>query len=152
MSSSRGNDHQQRVLRYWWMLELFSPQQVPRSTRPARQPADRQVIEWQPSQPLPWEVLSEPRARDGRRRVWQHTVYLGVYDLQAVSERLQRKFAVDADAYDERPAGRSACAGLLVDERGEIGRASCRERVEGAGVAGVVVGLGDAGGGGGDEA
>ncbi|HLS73169.1 MAG TPA: AAA domain-containing protein [Actinomycetaceae bacterium] len=120
MSSSRGNDHQQRVLRYWWMLELFSPQQVPRSTRPARQPADRQVIEWQPSQPLPWEVLSEPRARDGRRRVWQHTVYLGVYDLQAVSERLQRKFAVDADAYDERPAGRSACAGLLVDERGAL--------------------------------
>src|SRR5699024_11431827 len=87
---------------------------------PARQPADRQVIEWQPSQPLPWEVLSEPRARDGRRRVWQHTVYVCVYDPQAVSERLQRKFAVDADAYDERPAGRSACAGLLVDERGAL--------------------------------
>src|SRR5690625_434832 len=120
MRSSRGKEHQQRVLRYWWMLELFSPQRVPRPTRPSRRPGDRQVVEWQPSQPLPWQVLSPPEARDGSRRVWQHTVYLGVYDLESVGERLQRKFGTDADAYDQRPAGISACAGLRVDEHGVI--------------------------------
>lgn len=52
--------------------------------------------------------------------MWQHTVYLGVYELEAIYDRLHRAFGEDTDAYDERPAGLSACAGVLLDGRGAL--------------------------------
>ncbi|MGG7507505.1 AAA domain-containing protein [Plantibacter sp. YIM 135249] len=120
MSHASSVDVQQRVLRYWWMLELFSPQQVPKPTPRATRPAHRQVIEWGPADPLPWEALRPPAPIGKTRRVWQHTVFFGVYDLEATYTHLHRAFGVDRDAYDERPAGRSACAGILIDGQGRL--------------------------------
>jgi hypothetical protein len=45
---------------------------------------------------------------------------LGVYRLDATYERLHRAFGEDTDAYDLRPGGRSACAGLLIDQEGRL--------------------------------
>lgn len=120
MTAKQGEDHRQRILRFWWMLELFSPQGIPKLTARATRPADRQVIEWKPDDPLPWETLRPPEPLGKTRRVWQHTVYLGVYDLEATYESLHEAFGDDKDAYDERPAGRSACGGLLVDGSGKL--------------------------------
>ncbi|ALJ20122.1 DEAD/DEAH box helicase [Microbacterium sp. No. 7] len=113
-------DERQRILRFWWMLELFSPQRVPKPTPRAVRSGDRQVVEWRPGDPLPWDALRPPEPVGKTRRVWQHTVYLGVYDLEATYESLHEAFGEDRDAYDERPAGRSACAGLLVDGGGRL--------------------------------
>ncbi|MGG7466582.1 DEAD/DEAH box helicase [Plantibacter sp. YIM 135347] len=124
MSHASTVDEQQRILRYWWMLELFSPQPVPTPTPRAVRPADRQVIAWTPGHPLPWEALRPPAPLGGTRRVWQHTVFLGVYNLESTYEYLHQAFGEDTDAYDERPAGRSACAGILVDSTGRVIAAS----------------------------
>lgn len=114
------NDEQQRTLRFWWMLELFSPQGVPRLTPRATRPRDRQVIAWKPGDRLPWEALPPPGRVGGTERTWQHTVYLGVYDLESTYESLHRVFGSDENAYDERPPGRSAGAGVLVDGEGQL--------------------------------
>jgi len=124
MGRARGNDERLRILTYWWMLELFSPQQVPALTRRATRPSDRQVIAWRRGDPLPWETLAPPEPFNGARRVWRHTVYLGVYKLEATYEALGRVFGEDPDAYDKRPEGESACAGLLVDHDGRLVTAS----------------------------
>lgn len=102
------------------MLELFSPQQVPKPTPRTQSRADRQVVAWTTGDPLPWDTLQPPKPLGAMRRIWQHTVFLGVYDLEATYEHLHRAFHEDKDAYDERAGGRSACAGVLVDENGVL--------------------------------
>ncbi|MCL2529034.1 MAG: AAA domain-containing protein [Coriobacteriia bacterium] len=115
------NAAKRQVLRYWWMLELFSPQKIPKMTPRAPLSADIQVREWKPGEPLPWEKLTKPPKPLGKTlRVWQHTMYLGVYNLEAIYERLHKAFTDDMDAYDERLEGKSACAGILVDQEGRL--------------------------------
>ncbi|WP_136191809.1 DEAD/DEAH box helicase [Actinomyces procaprae] len=109
-----------RILRYWWMLELFDPQPVPKLTGRSGRPSARQVIEWHPGDPLPWQTLPAPAPRGKKRSAWRHTVYLGVYELEEVYGFLHRVFADDRDAYDQRRAGRSACAAVQVDEYGRL--------------------------------
>ncbi len=113
-------DEQLRILKFWWMLELFSPQPIPKPTPRSTRSPDRQVIEWTPESPLPWYTLPTPGPLGRAARVWRHTVYLGVYELEATYEYLHRVFSDDSEAYDERPNGLSACAGLLVDESGRV--------------------------------
>ncbi|WP_159624810.1 DEAD/DEAH box helicase [Actinomyces sp. zg296] len=120
MTPSTPPAHRLRLLDYWWLLELFSPQQVPKRTRPARRGDRRQVIEWRPRQPLPWETLTPEVRRDGTRFVWRHTLYLGVYDLESTYQYLHRAFTNDRDAFDERRGGISACAGVQVDSEGQV--------------------------------
>ena len=118
MGASRVSSDQQSILRFWWMLELFSPQKLPKLTGRAQRPVDQQVIQWYPGRSLPWETLPPPPPLGKTERVWQHTVYLGVYDLETTYQWLHRAFGEDDEAYDERPKGRSACAGLLLDQEG----------------------------------
>ncbi|GMA26940.1 DEAD/DEAH box helicase [Arenivirga flava] len=108
------------LLEYWWVLELFSPQKVPKPTGRAMRPEGRQVVEWRPGEALPWQVLQPPRSVGKTPRTWRHTLYLGVYDVEATYQRLHEAFAEDRDAYDERRAGLSACAGVLVDGDGVL--------------------------------
>lgn len=120
MSKPLIKDERLRILAFWWMLELFSPQSVPALTRKATRPSDRQVLEWQPGEPLPWNKLAPPGPAGDTPRVWRHTVYLGVYKLEATYESVGRVFGKDPDAYDKRPDGESACAGLLIDQDGRL--------------------------------
>ena len=120
MGMNTSSETRQRILQYWWMLELFSPQKVPELTKPSTRPKDRQVIDWQPRAALPWEVLRPPAPVSGTSMKWQHTIYLGVYDLEDIYQDLHCVFAEDQDAYDERTAGISACAAVMLDERGTL--------------------------------
>lgn len=120
MGLNVSSETRQQTLQYWWMLELFSPQKVPELTKPSTRPKDRQVIDWQPQLPLSWEALRPPAPVNGTPMKWQHTVYLGVYDLEDIYQDLHDVFAEDRDAYDERTAGLSACAAVMLDERGTL--------------------------------
>jgi len=113
-------DQQRRIMQYWTLLELFSPQPVKRLTRKSTGPADEPVVEWHLGDPLPWRSLKPPKQWGKHPRVWQHTVYLGVYDLESSYEQLQRSFGEDRDAYDARRVGRSACAAVVLDEKGVL--------------------------------
>lgn len=117
--TARLQDEQDRILSYWWLLELFSPQQVPSRPRKANQPAHHRTVEWKPGTPLPWDELPQPRPTSkGKRREWRHTVYLGVYQLSATYDLLGQVFGEDPDAAEKRPKTESACAGIVVDEGG----------------------------------
>ncbi|MBN6812914.1 DEAD/DEAH box helicase [Kocuria marina] len=120
MAMSQMSPAQQRILDYWWMLELFSPQPIPKVTPRSTRPEDRQVITWAPGEPLPWNALPAPRPVGTSPREWRHTVYLGVYRVEDTYEIMHRVFADDPAAYDERPGGTSACAGVLVDHSGKL--------------------------------
>lgn len=111
-------DEQVSILHFWWMQEMFSPQKLPNRTPLSTRPVDERVVTWTPSDPLPWTILAPPKPWKGLPRVWQHSVYLGLYDLEVTYERLQRVFGVDPNAYDERPPGKSACAAFMVDSQG----------------------------------
>lgn len=123
-AGTRPSPQQVDIVRYWRLLELFSPQQVDK-VDPAN--TERPIIDYAPGRPLPWDTLVPPRqASDGqarqsgraKKKVWQHTVYLGVYDIESIYEHLHAIFPRDEDAYDERPPGASACAVILVDADG----------------------------------
>lgn len=120
MPLSRESRQALQVLSYWEMLELFNPQQVPKKQRLKKPTDENQCIEWSPQDPLPWHRLPEPRQFGKGRRVWQHRIYLGVYSLEDTYQHLHRYFGDDSEAYDVRPGGQSACAGLVVDYRGII--------------------------------
>lgn len=109
----QGDAERLAVLDLWWMAELFSPQTVPKLDRTLDW---KKVVDWQTGDSLPWESL--PRPAQGR--VWQHTIYLGLYDLNQVYETLHRVFHDDRDAYDARPPGQSACVGVVVDSHGTL--------------------------------
>lgn len=52
--------------------------------------------------------------------VWSHTVYLGVYSLAYIYEHLHKVFHDNDEVYDQRQPGDSACAGLLIDDCGQL--------------------------------
>ncbi|MGW1677285.1 AAA domain-containing protein [Saccharopolyspora sp. NPDC002376] len=92
---------------------MFSPQKVDKVAR------EQDVFAVRPDQLLPWDPDHElARRRLRSDQVWQHVVYLGIYQLDKVFEVLSRVFEPDADSYDERPAGESAIAAFLVGEDG----------------------------------
>lgn len=108
------------ILAFWRMLELLNPQPLPALTPKATSRDSRVVVELSPRGPVPWETPRSPTPLRGKRRLWRHTVYLGLYSVQDTYEFLHRAFYDERDSYDERPAGRSACAALLLDERGRV--------------------------------
>ena len=120
MGDRENNANIRNILRYWWMLELFSPQSVPKPTKHLTNQDSSRVIEWRPGNALPWQTLTPPSPIGKCQRRWQHTVYLGVYKLEDIYHRLHQAFGEDSDAYDEGQPGRSACAGVLFNERGEL--------------------------------
>src|SRR5260370_36609583 len=97
MSEPRVEYERLRILTFWWMLELFSPQSVPALTRKATRPSDRQVIGWKPGEPLPWDKLARPAPSGETPRIWRHTVYLGVYKLGAPAEGARPDLAGEPD-------------------------------------------------------
>ncbi len=110
-------DSQRQILSCWWLLEMFNPQPMPKTTPLATRPENLQVIEWTSRAPLPWKSLPAPNKKD---LVWRHEVYLGMYRLEETYEWLHRAFYDDNDAYDPRPPGHSACVGMVVDQDGRL--------------------------------
>lgn len=120
VKANRVNDEPQRILRAWWMLELFNPQDLKNVVSRNEKTEDKQTTELKPGSQLPWKTLPPPKPRGKTPRVWQHTVYLGVYNVKATYEILHEAFGDNTDAYEEGPAWSSACAAVVLDKSGKL--------------------------------
>ena len=98
------DDEHRRILAFWRLLELFSPQQMPDPIALTEGTGNEQVIDWTPSSPLPWEALTP--SSGGRTRgpgAWRHLVFLGVYRFKDTYDWL-RKISEDDSDHAGRPA------------------------------------------------
>lgn len=106
-------DARARIIDYWRTVELFSPQSVDPVSRVNR------VFRVDADKPLPWErghpIQAETLPPD---RVWRHTVYLGIFQLDDVLDLLEEVFPSPPEAYNERRPGASAVAALEVSHDG----------------------------------
>ena len=131
MQKNEIDDEQHRILRCWWMFELFSPQSLPKLevVREENKKTGKrdgailyQTIELMPGQKLPWDAkfgLPVP-PKYKKNKQWEHSVYLGVYKLEATYQWLHRVFKDDADVYEARRSGESACAAFVADHQGQV--------------------------------
>ncbi|WP_284980762.1 AAA domain-containing protein [Arthrobacter sp. efr-133-TYG-118] len=101
-------------LNFWLGVEAFSPQAVPARSRSRNEVPF--VADYGAGMVLPWSLEAEwPAARKGY--VWQHVVYLGVFDLESAWDVLE---PVPVEDFDARPAPRSAVAMVNVDADGTL--------------------------------
>lgn len=117
----RDQERQARILRYWRAVEYFSPPRVDgvdfakgiRNVDPVR------ALPWGPDAP-------RPHTRLRPKSVWQHTVYLGVFDLSRVREVLDATLRVTEEQadLDVRTDGQSALVSLTVNADGLLIRDS----------------------------
>ncbi|PPK71298.1 AAA domain-containing protein [Actinokineospora auranticolor] len=113
-TASRGPEEDRaRVVEFWNMVELFSPQSAPKAD------PRKQVCTVEPGKPLPWEP-GHPLARRelGPKQAWRHVVYLGAHPLKSVFDLLHQVFPSDEDSYDQRPAGDGTLAAFTVNAEG----------------------------------
>jgi AAA domain len=104
-------DDPAQIVRFWHAVEMFSPQQLPRTD------ARNHVADLRPWDPMPWEPDGRlPQAKPGK--VWRHEVFGGVYDLSKIRDVLVKEYGQDDP---EAPArGQSALFACTVDADGYL--------------------------------
>ncbi|HEV2634132.1 MAG TPA: ATP-binding protein [Actinocrinis sp.] len=112
------------MLRYWRAIELFSPNTIPHLDHGRfDQGETSRVFPVHDGRPLPWEAGSPIARRPAvRNKVWQHTVYAGVFDLRVMRDRLCDIFpgSKDGNDHDGRISGHSALFCFTVTEDGYL--------------------------------
>lgn len=102
------------IARYWRAVEMFSPPKLeavnPRNGVRAVRSGD----------PLPWEAGSGLRPA-ARKCAWQHTVYCGVFSIEAVRDYLAKVFQdTGGENHDGRISGHGALLAFTVDADGKL--------------------------------
>ncbi|WP_020658649.1 DEAD/DEAH box helicase [Amycolatopsis benzoatilytica] len=110
------------VVRFWRMVEMFTPQDVPKRPNSWPKPkADQHVLDLRPGDLAPWQEGHWIRRVELRQGMtWQFTVYGGLYELSAVRDELVRVFGRDAKEPDGRLDGRTALLAFTVDDEGGL--------------------------------
>ena len=104
-------DDPAQIVRFWHAVEMFSPQQLPKTD------AKNHVADFRPGDPMPWEPGGKlPSARSGK--VWRHEVFGGVYDLSKIRDVLVKKYGQDDPEAPTR--GQSALFACTVDADGYL--------------------------------
>ncbi|SEF11843.1 AAA domain-containing protein [Arthrobacter alpinus] len=100
-------------LNFWMAVEAFSPQNVPALSKSRGEIP--YVADYSGHQPLPWEENSRwPASRAGF--AWQHTVYVGVFDLESAWDVLQPP---TVEEFNAKPS-RSSVITVTVSEDGTL--------------------------------
>ncbi|MFE9788687.1 DEAD/DEAH box helicase [Nocardia salmonicida] len=116
-----GNDRAARLVQFWRTVEMFSPQTVPDPTPPRRRDADIRVVDLAPDQPAPWEDDSPIRLpAAGPGKVWQYSLYGGLFDLDRTRDVLVRSFGADPVDDDGRKSGTTAVFAFTITHDGAI--------------------------------
>ncbi|WP_433666927.1 AAA domain-containing protein [Nocardia sp. CA-136227] len=114
-------DRQARILRYWRAVEYFSPPKVDATDW------RRGIRNVDGARPLPWAGGAKPHESLRKKCRWQHTVYVGVFDLSKVREVLDATLRVADEEeldLDSRTGGQSALLSLTVNSDGLLIRDS----------------------------
>ncbi|MFF0489911.1 DEAD/DEAH box helicase [Nocardia sp. NPDC004068] len=119
------NEVGMRLLRFWRALEMFGPQDVPDlDDAPARRrsPADSIVLDLAETQDAPWEAdhWLQRRTPLAEGKIWQFTVYGGLYGTDTVRDRLVAAFGPDDKEPDGRRAGTTAMFAFTLDAQGSL--------------------------------
>ncbi|MGV9298824.1 DEAD/DEAH box helicase [Amycolatopsis sp. NPDC003676] len=110
------------IVRFWRMVEMFTPQDVPKkpNTRPGADSEQvvfdlgpRDLAPWEEGHPV-WRLPTKPRM------TWQFTVYGGLYELSAVRNELVRALGRDAKEPDGRLDRHTALLAFTVDDKGGL--------------------------------
>jgi hypothetical protein len=102
-------DDPAQIVGFWHAVEIFSPQQLPRTD------ARNHVADHRPGDPMPWEPAGKLRPpRSGM--VWRHEVFGGVYDLSKIRDVLVKKYGQDDP--EAPPRRQSALFACTVDADG----------------------------------
>jgi curved DNA-binding protein CbpA len=114
--SCKRNPGNASILEFWRAVEIFSPQNVPKSnprdlTEPVFLVAEDSGASWESSHPL------RKRFRP-TGTTWRHTVYCGIYGLEKVREILEEQFGPDPESFDERADGESCLFAFSVTDEG----------------------------------
>jgi hypothetical protein len=117
----RDDERAADVVRFWRMIEMFSPQKVPPLER--GKPGGRGwVFDLRPDHPAPWQPghpLGRHRLKPDETRIF--TVYGGLYDVSVVQRALEETFGKDGKEDDARPtAGSTAMFAFTVDADGRL--------------------------------
>ncbi len=104
------------VVEYWRAVEMFSPPPI-RDT-----PSwDAKVFRLAPGQAPPWapgHPLAKVRREPGK--VWQHTVYGGVFGLERLRDVIVERFGENESYRDGRLSGSSAVFALSLGSSGRV--------------------------------
>ena len=114
-------DRQARILDYWRAVEYFSPPTV-KDVNPSQ---NRYAVHAR--RPLPWETGSELGRKDlPPDRVWQHTVYAGIFPVKAVRDVLEDVFRSPEEEkdFDGRVKGNTALLSFTVTQTGQLIKSS----------------------------
>ena len=117
-----GRCEQQRILDFWFMVEMFSPQQTPRLDR-------RNGVVNLIDEEEPWGNSAAPvRKRIEKQRqsmskspsaIFQHRVHLGMYSIADVYREVEKVYPPDPDSYEERNDTECTMAFLIIDDTGK---------------------------------
>lgn len=99
----------------WRVLEMFSPTSVPKVTKGR---CEDPSLLWEPGERFPWdpEHYCQHWLKPGH--CWEHTLYLGHFDLEGMYDALHRVFPPVPTTHDERCSGASAVLKLSVNQFG----------------------------------
>ncbi|SEC39117.1 Part of AAA domain-containing protein [Amycolatopsis lurida] len=116
-----GDPRAAQVVRFWRAVETFSPQSAPRPTRNRRQGADEIVLDLAADDIAPWDQRHWiAKAALPKGKVWQFSVYGGIYGLPAAREALAAVFGRENNEFVERDDSDTAMFAFTLDAEGYL--------------------------------
>jgi hypothetical protein len=110
-----------QVVRFWRIVEMFSPQGVPKLQPGFTGDAEQVVLDLAPDELAPWEAGHPVTARPlSPRRAWRFTVYCGLYGLPAARDALVSAFGADSKYPEGRLDGQTALFAFSLDAEGRL--------------------------------
>lgn len=104
------------IVRFWWAVEMFSPPKI--EDEPSW---DNKVFRLSPDEVPPWHPAHPlARVRLERDKVWQHTVFGGIFGLEQLRDVVVAAFGNDAKYRDARLDGSTAVFSLTLTQSGRL--------------------------------
>ncbi|MGK4591682.1 DEAD/DEAH box helicase [Amycolatopsis sp. w19] len=116
-----GDPRAAEVVRFWRAVEMFSPQSAPRPTQGRRPGADEIVLDLAADDIAPWDQRHWiAKAALPKGKVWQFSVYGGIYSLSTVRETLAAVFGREDNEFVERGDSDTAMFAFTLDAEGYL--------------------------------
>lgn len=116
-----GDPRAAQVVRFWRAVEMFSPQGAPKPTMNRRATATEIVVDLDVDDIAPWDprhwITKTVLPKD---KVWQFSVYGGIYGVSRVREVLTSVFGRGENEFVERDDSQTAMFAFTLDAEGYL--------------------------------